>query len=81
MDVKRKCCIFIEIETHPPHPPTQKEPLITQMGADIGRHPPGSRIQRTAPSSEKRQVPSFALLELGRRIETRVEANNAKGGS
>ena len=44
-------------------------------------HPPESRIQRTARTIEKRQVPLFALLGFLRQSARAFGANNAKGGS
>ena len=52
-----------------------------RAGGWVGIPPSPDIARRTTRFNGKRQVPSFALLELGRRIETRVEANNAKGGS
>jgi hypothetical protein len=36
---------------------------------------------RSSPSTMKRQVPLFALLESAQRMKTIVRSNNAKGGS
>jgi hypothetical protein len=63
-------------------PCNHREELWRQVYFTLSpQHPEQEGVWKTAHFSGRRQVPSFALLEFGLRSGTRVEANNAKGGS